>query len=73
MGCRGLSETLCQAESASEGESHQFRCLGIRSSNRIAKWFRAPFHFGIGMAHFLEASQMAMKISFRAESRFGYG
>ena len=71
-GMRGLSVILCQAEFASAGGSHQFRCLGRRSSKRIAKWFRASFHFGIGIVHFFDASRIAMKISFRAESRLGY-
>jgi hypothetical protein len=48
----GLSRILCQAEFASAGESHQFRCFGMRSSNRIAKWFRASIHFGFGLVHF---------------------
>ena len=51
----GLSGTLCQAGSAEVCVLDQ-ESFGIRPSKRIAKWFNASFHLGIGIVHFLEAS-----------------
>ncbi len=33
--------------------------FGMRSSNIMAKWLRAGFHFGTGIVHFFEASLIA--------------
>ena len=51
----GLSGILCHALSAEVCMIDQ-ESFGIRPSKRIAKWFKASFHFGIGIVHFFEAS-----------------
>ena len=45
---------------------------GSRSSNMIAKWFKAAFQPTIGIVHRFDASWIARYTSFRADSAFGY-
>ena len=46
-------------------------CIGKRSSKRIAKWFNAAFQLRMGIVHFLDASRIAMKVIFKADSSLG--
>ena len=45
---------------------------GSRSSNKIAKWFKAAFHPQIGSVQRFEASWMAKYTSLMADSALGY-
>ncbi|HEX5272436.1 MAG TPA: hypothetical protein VFW33_18190 [Gemmataceae bacterium] len=45
---------------------------GRRSSNTIAKWFRAAFRPTIGIVHRRDASWIARYTHFNADSALGY-